>query len=97
MSSQDSQGIAIGGFGLRMKFEDMLKFGVLYAQNGEWNSKQLIKDAENKTFYAMGMGGGRGQYIFVNQDRGLVAVFTTIISDNSLLPLQWFNNYILKE
>lgn len=129
---QDTQGIAVGGFGLRMKIEDMLKFGVLYAQNGEWNSKQLIsadwiarsvspsltsntlysyhwrlmksikqEEAENKTFYAMGMGmgmgGGRGQYIFVNQDRGLVAVFTTIISDNSLLPLQWFNNYILKE
>ncbi|WP_255319736.1 hypothetical protein [Paenibacillus amylolyticus] len=53
--------------------------------------------AENKTFYAMGMGGGRGQYIFVNQKQGLVAVFTTIISDDSLLPLQWFNNYILKE
>ncbi|WP_256332281.1 serine hydrolase [Paenibacillus sp. CF095] len=125
---QDTQGIAIGGFGLRMKIEDMLKFGVLYAQNGEWNSKQLIsadwiarsvrpsltfetlysyhwrimksiqeEDAENKTFYAMGMGGGRGQYIFVNQDRGLVAVFTTIKSDDSLLPLQWFNNYILTE
>ncbi|MDQ0721027.1 CubicO group peptidase (beta-lactamase class C family) [Paenibacillus sp. W4I10] len=125
---QDTQGIAVGGFGLRMKIEDMLKFGVLYAQNGEWNSKQLIspdwiarivspsltsntlysyhwrlmksikqEEAENKTFYAMGMSGGRGQYIFVNQKRGLVAVFTTIISDNSLLPLQWFNNYILKE
>lgn len=125
---QDTQGIAIGGFGLRMKIEDMLKFGMLYAENGKWNSKQLIsadwiarsvspsltseplysyhwrimknikeEDAENKTFYAMGMGGGRGQYIFVNQKRGLVAVFTTIISDDSLLPLQWFNNYILTE
>lgn len=125
---QDTQGIAVGGFGLRMKIEDMLKFGILYAQNGRWNSKQLVSAdwiarsvsasftsetlygyhwrimksknescSENKSFYAMGMGGGRGQYIFVNQDRGLVAVITTIISDDSLLPLQWFDNYILKE
>ncbi|WP_260633024.1 serine hydrolase [Paenibacillus sp. FSL L8-0435] len=110
-----------------MKIEDMLKFGVLYAQNGEWNSKQLIsaewiarsihnipniesqygyqwwimksnkeEDAENKTFYAMGMGGGRGQYIFVNQELPLVAVFTTIISNDSLLSLHWFNNFMLK-
>lgn len=126
---QDTQGIAIGGFGLRMKIEDMMRFGLLYEQNGVWNSKQLVladwiaksvspsltsetlygyhwrimkskKEAEhpeNKTFYAMGMGGGRGQYIFVNQEGGLVAVITTIISDDSLLPLQWFDNYILKE
>ncbi len=125
---QDTQGIAVGGFGLRMKIEDMLKFGVLYVQKGQWNSKQIIPAewiarsvspsltsetlygyhwrimkskkescSEDKTFYAMGMGGGRGQYIFVNQERGLVAVITTIISDDSLLPLQWFEDYILKE
>ncbi|WP_339260617.1 hypothetical protein MKZ12_12340 [Paenibacillus sp. FSL R5-0713] len=64
-----------------------------------WRIMKSIEEeeAENKTFYALGMGVGRGQYIFVNQKRGLVAVFTTIISDDCLLPLQWFNQYILKE
>ncbi|WP_458126497.1 hypothetical protein [Paenibacillus sp. Z3-2] len=60
-------------------------------------NKKEAEHPENKTFYAMGMGRGRGQYIFVNQKRGLVAVITTIISDDSLPPLQWFENYILKE
>ncbi|SFS57356.1 serine hydrolase [Paenibacillus sp. 453mf] len=98
---QDAQGIAIGGFSMTMKTEDMLKFGLLYLHNGEWKSKQLIpaewidkstrnqeaqetsygyhwwilKDMntlndEDRTFYAMGMGG---QYIFVNQQRQLAA------------------------
>ncbi|MEK4526210.1 serine hydrolase [Paenibacillus sp. FSL H8-0104] len=31
---QDTQGIAIGGFGLRMKIEDMLNFGVI---RSEWS------------------------------------------------------------
>nr|WP_040674902.1 serine hydrolase [Paenibacillus terrigena] len=125
---QDAQGIAIGGFGLRMKIEDMLKFGVLYSQNGEWNSKQLIPAGwiekstnnnsvaeslygyhwwimnsknvdceEDKTYYAMGMGGMRGQYIFVNQERRLVTVFTSILSDNTSGPIQYFENYILNK
>lgn len=125
---QDAQGIAIGGFGLTMKIADMLKFGILYSQNGEWNSKQLIPAEwikkstanndvaeslygyhwwilnsksvdckEDKTFYAMGMGGMRGQYIFVNQERQLVTVFTSILSDNTSSPIQYFENYILKE
>ncbi len=94
---EDAQGISIGGFGLTMKIEDMMKFGIIYSQNGQWNSKKLIsaewidkstnhhsvaesmygyhwwimnsKDVdcgEDKTFYAMGMGG---QYIFFNQER----------------------------
>ena len=30
------------------------------------------EEAENKTFYAMGMGVGRGQYIFVNQPKARI-------------------------
>lgn len=108
-----------------MKIEDMLKFGVLYSQNGQWNSKQLISAEwieksinlnsaskssyayhwwilndkavaceEDKTFYAMGMGG---QYIFVNQKRRLVTVFSSNLSDNSSSPIQYFENYILNK
>jgi len=38
----DAQGVAIGGFSLTMKIEDMLKFGILYLQKGKWNSNQVI-------------------------------------------------------
>jgi CubicO group peptidase (beta-lactamase class C family) len=38
----DAQGVAIGGFSLTLKSEDMLKFGLLYLNKGEWNSKALI-------------------------------------------------------
>ncbi|WP_237566372.1 serine hydrolase [Paenibacillus sp. EZ-K15] len=125
---QDAKGIAIGGFGLTMKIEDMLKFGVLYLQNGEWNSKQMIPTKwikkstnsnsvaessygyhwwimnskaldceEDKTYYAMGMGGMKGQYIFVNQERRLVTVFTSNLSNNTSSPIQYFQNYILNK
>ncbi|MFD1416021.1 serine hydrolase domain-containing protein [Oceanobacillus jeddahense] len=40
--NSDSQGIAIGGFGLNMKTEDLLKIGVLYMNKGQWNSKQIV-------------------------------------------------------
>ncbi len=39
---QDPQGIHTGGFGLRMKPEDMLKFGQLYEQEGLWKQARLI-------------------------------------------------------
>ncbi|MEF3353913.1 serine hydrolase [Paenibacillus sp. GYB006] len=117
---EDAQGIAKGGFGLTMKIEDMLKFGVLYMQNGKWNSEQLIPTEwieksithnsiaeslygyhwwtmnskevdgeEDKTFYAMGMGG---QYIFVNQKKRLVTIFISNLSDHTSNPLQYFEN-----
>jgi len=38
----DPRGINTGGWGLRVKTEDMAKFGQLYLQKGEWNGKQLI-------------------------------------------------------
>lgn len=38
----DPQGIHNGGFGLWLRPSDMLKFGQLYLQHGEWDNKQLI-------------------------------------------------------
>jgi CubicO group peptidase (beta-lactamase class C family) len=35
-------GINTGGWGLRVKTEDMAKFGQLYLQKGSWNGKQII-------------------------------------------------------
>jgi len=36
------QGINTGGWGLRLKTEDMAKFGELFLQRGNWNSKQIL-------------------------------------------------------
>jgi len=36
------KGINAGGWGLRVKTEDMAKFGQLYLQKGIWNGKQII-------------------------------------------------------
>lgn len=38
----DSQGINVGGYGLRVRTEDILNFGQLYLQQGMWNEKQLL-------------------------------------------------------
>lgn len=38
----DPQGVHTGGYGLRMKPADLLKFGQLYLQKGQWNQGQLI-------------------------------------------------------
>ncbi|MCA9213202.1 MAG: serine hydrolase [Planctomycetales bacterium] len=36
------QGISLGGYGLRVRTEDIAKFGQLYLQKGMWNGKQLL-------------------------------------------------------
>src|SRR5213594_2154549 len=36
------QGISLGGYGLRLRTEDIAKFGQLYLQKGSWNGKQLL-------------------------------------------------------
>jgi CubicO group peptidase (beta-lactamase class C family) len=36
------QGISLGGYGLRVRTEDIAKFGQLYLQKGQWKGKQLI-------------------------------------------------------
>jgi CubicO group peptidase (beta-lactamase class C family) len=38
----NSQGIALGGYGLRVRTEDIARFGQLYLQRGMWEGKQLI-------------------------------------------------------
>jgi len=39
---EDPQGINVGGYGLRVHTEDILHFGQLYLQKGQWNDKQLL-------------------------------------------------------
>jgi hypothetical protein len=41
----DWQGINTGGWGLRLKTEDMAKFAELFLQNGNWNGKQVIPES----------------------------------------------------
>jgi len=36
------QGISLGGYGLRVRTEDIAKFGQLYLQKGRWNGSQLL-------------------------------------------------------
>lgn len=38
----DPNGINTGGWGLRVKTEDIAKFGQLYLQKGKWNGKQIL-------------------------------------------------------
>jgi CubicO group peptidase (beta-lactamase class C family) len=40
----DPRGINTGGWGLRLKTEDMAKFGQLYLQKGKWNDRQLLPE-----------------------------------------------------
>lgn len=41
----DPQGRNVGGWGLRIKTEDMAKLGQLYLQKGKWNGKQILPEA----------------------------------------------------
>ena len=41
----DPNGINVGGWGLRLKTEDMAKFGQLFLQKGTWNGKQILPAA----------------------------------------------------
>lgn len=36
------QGIALGGYGLRVRTEDIAKFGQLYLQDGRWKDRRLL-------------------------------------------------------
>ena len=38
----DPMGINTGGWGLRVKTEDIARFGQLYLQKGKWNGKQIL-------------------------------------------------------
>lgn len=39
------QGIHTGGWGMKIKTEDIARFGLLYLQMGRWNRRQLIPEA----------------------------------------------------
>jgi CubicO group peptidase (beta-lactamase class C family) len=39
------QGINTGGYGLRVKTEDMAKLGQLFLQNGYWNGEQILPES----------------------------------------------------
>lgn len=39
---EDTRGINTGGWGLRLKTEDMAKFAQLFLQKGNWNGKQIL-------------------------------------------------------
>ncbi|WP_461128741.1 serine hydrolase domain-containing protein [Spirosoma aerophilum] len=41
----DPNGINTGGWGLRLRTEDIAKFGQLYLQKGIWNGKRLISES----------------------------------------------------
>ncbi|PWT97454.1 MAG: serine hydrolase [Bacteroidetes bacterium] len=41
----DLQGINTGGWGLRVKTEDMAKFAQLFLQKGKWNGKQILPES----------------------------------------------------
>jgi CubicO group peptidase (beta-lactamase class C family) len=36
------EGISLGGYGLRIRTEDIAKFGLLYLRHGRWDRKQLL-------------------------------------------------------
>lgn len=41
----DLQGIQTGGWGIRVKTEDMAKFGQLFLQKGKWEGKQILPES----------------------------------------------------
>jgi CubicO group peptidase (beta-lactamase class C family) len=58
----DPNGINTGGWGLRVKTEDIAKFGQLYLQKGNWNGKQILPEAwveEATRSHIMSKGGSR--------------------------------------
>lgn len=40
----DPKGINVGGWGIRVKTEDMAKLGQLYLQKGKWNGQQILSE-----------------------------------------------------
>jgi CubicO group peptidase (beta-lactamase class C family) len=40
-----AQGVALGGYGLSIRTEDIAKFGQLYLQHGNWRGKELVPAA----------------------------------------------------
>ncbi len=59
----DAQGIAIGGWGLKLTPRDMARLGQLFLQGGEWQGRQVVPPAWVRAATAGHTGaGGRLQY-----------------------------------
>lgn len=60
----DPQGVNTGGWGLRIKTEDIARFGQLYLQKGVWQGKQLLSPTwinDATRFEIQSTGGGTRQ------------------------------------
>jgi CubicO group peptidase (beta-lactamase class C family) len=60
----DPNGINTGGWGLRVKTEDIAKFGQLYLQEGTWNGKKILTEswvADATSKQVQSKGGARVQ------------------------------------
>ncbi len=58
------QGLNTAGYGLRVKTEDIAKFGQLYLQNGKWNGKEILSEAwvKDATSYQTKSQDGNGDW-----------------------------------
>lgn len=64
------QGISLGGYGLRVRTEDIAKFGQLYLQNGQWHGKQLLPEAWIRMATSKQVSNGSNQESDWNQGYG---------------------------
>lgn len=63
---EDPRGINVGGYGLRVRTQDILHFGQLYLQKGQWKGKQLlsadwVEEATSKQVDSQDNDGDWGQ------------------------------------
>lgn len=61
----DPQGLHTGGYGLMLTAHDLLKFGLLYLQQGSWRNKQLISSklvTQSTSPYITATPPDRGSY-----------------------------------
>src|SRR6185312_4499903 len=58
------QGLNTAGFGLRVKTEDIARFGQLYLQKGKWQGQQLLPEAwvNEATKYQTSSQAGDGDW-----------------------------------
>ncbi|MGG3562418.1 serine hydrolase [Neobacillus rhizosphaerae] len=69
----DAKGIVIGGFGLSLKVEDMLKIGRLMLQEGKWNgqtvvSEDWVKESTIPRFHTYNKIGSYGYHWWILTD-----------------------------
>ncbi|KAA0549005.1 serine hydrolase [Bacillus sp. BGMRC 2118] len=83
----DSKGIAIGGFGLCLKTEDMMKIGTLMLQKGVWNGKTIISEGWVKESTTPRLN--------TYNDIGSYGYHWWILTDETKQPLQPFTYFAL--